>query len=366
MNMETATIADSLLAGNPFGEGQVEKERALLPALDQLTRAHYATCEPYRRAVDAVFGGLKSHYPALADLPFIPVSLFKQFEMRSVPREAVFRVLTSSGTTGQAVSRIYLDRETAGRQAKALVRIMQHFIGKDRLPMIILDHPGVVKDRESFSARGAGILGLMQFGRQPVYALRDDMSFDHETVARYLESHAGRPVLFFGFTFMAWQHAITALQAAGKKLPASAGILIHSGGWKKLESARVDAGAFNAAAQATLGVERVINFYGMVEQVGSVFFENRLGCLHAPVFADVIVRDPVTLQPLPPGRQGLIQVLSLLPQSYPGHSLLTEDMGALAGLDDAAAGMAGRFFRVEGRAPRSEVRGCSDTYVQQS
>ena len=359
-------IADQLLAGPPFGEGQAAKERMLLPALEQLTREHYARCEPYRRALDAVFGGLKPFYATLADIPFIPVSLFKQFEMRSIPREEVFRVLTSSGTTGQAVSRIYLDRETAGRQAKALVRIMQNFIGKERLPMVILDHPGVVKSRESFSARGAGILGLMQFGRQPVYALRDDMSFDCEKVAAYLRTHAGRPVLFFGFTFMVWQHAITALRGIGRTLPSSRGVLIHSGGWKKLESARVDAGAFNAAAREALGVEQVINFYGMVEQVGSVFFENKCGALHAPVFADVIVRDPATLQPLPPGRRGMIQVLSILPQSYPGHSLLTEDLGTWRGVDDATAGMPGRFFHVEGRAPRSEVRGCSDTYAAQS
>ena len=34
-------------------------------------------------------------------------------ELRSVANESVFKTLTSSGTTGQAVSRIYLDRETA-------------------------------------------------------------------------------------------------------------------------------------------------------------------------------------------------------------------------------------------------------------
>jgi hypothetical protein len=108
----------------------------------------------------------------------------------------------------------------------------------------------------------------------------------------------------------------------------------------------------------------VINFYGMVEQVGSVFFENQLGQLHTPVFAEVIVRDPHTLRPLPAGRRGILQVLSILPKSYPGHSLLTEDLGSWTGLDETAAGMPGRFFNVVGRAPQSEVRGCSDTYAQ--
>jgi hypothetical protein len=128
----------------------------------------------------------------------------------------------------------------------------------------------------------------------------------------------------------------------------------------------VDATAFNLAAQQVLGVQRVLNFYGMVEQVGSVFFENELGYLHTPVFADVIVRDPFTLQPLPAGSRGLLQAISILPQSYPGHSLLTEDLGEWVGMDDAGAGMPGRYFRVHGRAPRSEIRGCSDTYVQPS
>jgi hypothetical protein len=259
---------------------------------------------------------------------------------------------------------VFVDKATAALQAKALVRIMQHFLGKERLPMVILDHPGVIKQRETFSARGAGILGLMQFGRQPVYALRDDMSFDHEGVRAYLDAHRGQRVLFFGFTFMVWRHAIEVLRSAGSKLPRHAGILIHSGGWKKLEAERVGADAFRAGAQAALGVADVRNFYGMVEQVGSVFFENNRGFLHAPVFADVIVRDPFTLQPLPAGRSGLIQVLSILPGSYPGHSLLTEDLGCWVGEDDPAAGMPGRFFQVDGRVPRSEIRGCSDTYVQ--
>ncbi|HWA10167.1 MAG TPA: hypothetical protein VG838_12010 [Opitutaceae bacterium] len=356
---------EELLAGPPFGLADAGKSAALLPILDAVTRHHYAKSAVYRRVVDAAFGGLKpSPYTALAELPFVPVSLFKRHELSSVPAGEVFRVLTSSGTTGSAVSRVLLDRATAARQAKVLVRIMQQFIGKERLPMVVLDHEAVIKDRESFSARGAGILGLMQFGRQPIYALRPDMSFDFDRVAAYLEANRGRPALFFGFTFMAWKHAIEALRRAGRSLPRNDGILIHSGGWKKLEAERIGAGAFAAEARQALGVARVINFYGMVEQVGSVFFENPLGRLHTPVFADVIVRDPLTLEPLPAGRPGLLQVISVLPESYPGHSLLTEDLGAWDGVDDPAAGMAGRFFHVTGRAPSVEIRGCSDTYVQ--
>ncbi len=365
MSSVSTDVVEQLLAGQPFGLAAREKRSVLLPELDRLTRQHYDQCDIFRRVVDAVFGGLKKEaYGDYEDLPFVPVSLFKRFDLRSVPPEGVFRMLTSSGTSGQAVSRVYLDRETAARQAKALVRIVQQFLGKDRMPMVILDHPGAVADRETFSARGAGILGLMQFGRRPIYALNEDMSFDYERVERYLGEHAGQRVLFFGFTFMAWQHAIAALEATHRKLPTSHGVLIHSGGWKKLEARSVDAATFDAAARRRLGVDKVINFYGMAEQVGSVFFENPGTGLHAPVFAHMIVRDPFTLLPLPAGKRGLVQVLSVLPSSYPGHSLLTADTGEWLGED--APGLGGRYFRIAGRAPSAEARGCSDTYEQRA
>ena len=63
-----------------------------------------------------------------------------------------------------------------------------------------------------------------------------------------------------------------------------------------------------------------------------------------------------------PGEKGLIQVMSLLPKSYPGHNLLTEDEGRLLGVDDCPCGRRGVRFEVTGRAARAELRGCSDTY----
>jgi hypothetical protein len=114
--------------------------------------------------------------------------------------------------------------------------------------------------------------------------------------------------------------------------------------------------------QAATGIQRVINFYGMAEQVGSVYFENSRHHLHASVYSDVIIRDIKTLEPLPPGRVGLIQVVSALPESYPGHSLLTEDLGVVEGCDNPPTGMNGQYFRILGRVPKSELRGCSDTF----
>jgi hypothetical protein len=356
--------ARELLDLPPFGLSQAEKRARLLPMLRTLTAHHAERCAPYRHVLDRVFGGAdRLRIARMEDVPFLPVTLFKTHTLASIPDAEVVKVLTSSGTTGQQPSRVVLDAETASVQSAVLVKVAQHFLGRDRLPMVILDHAGVVRDRRSYSARGAGILGMAQFGHRPFYALRDDMSLDEEGLRTYLAWAAGRPVLLFGFTFMIWQYLVQALERGGRRLDLAGGVLVHSGGWKKLQEAAVDPGTFRDRVAAVTGIERVINFYGMVEQVGGVYFENPKHHLQAPIYSEIIVRDPVTLAPLPDGQPGLVQVLSCLPTSYPGHSLLTEDLGVIRGVDPEGTGMGGRSFEILGRVPKAELRGCSDTFV---
>ena len=112
--------------------------------------------------------------------------------------------------------------------------------------------------------------------------------------------------------------------------------------------------------------KRIHNFYGMVEQVGSIFMECEEGYLHAPNFSDLLIRDFKNWECLPINQTGVIQTLSILPHSYPGHSLLTEDIGLIHGIDDCSCGRKGSYFTIDGRIPRAELRGCSDTHAEEA
>jgi len=349
----------TLLDLPPYGLAQPEKERMLLPELAELTRHHQAACPMYARMLDAL--GTGNEFNSIEDIPFLPVSLFKTHRLVSVPDEEVFKVLTSSGTTGQAVSRIYLDKETANLQTRALVQIMSNLLGPARLPMILVDSASVLRDRNVFSARAAGIKGMMTFGRSHFFALDEDMSVDVAGLQKFLADHAHQRVLLFGFTFMIWKYFAPAVGAAGLRL--NDAILIHSGGWKKLADEAVDNGIFKRRISEMTGIETIRDFYGMAEQVGSVFVEGDDGLLHPPAFADVIIRDPVSLAPLPAGKVGVAQVISVLPHSYPGHSLLTEDLAVVHTIVGDSTAFRGKAFSVLGRVPKSELRGCSDTYA---
>lgn len=356
------TEFDAWLEHGPYALKRNEKRQHLLARMRRLTEHHQQNCEPYRNMLQGL-GCDVTQLNQLEDVPFLPVSLFKTLSLQSVPEEEVVKTMTSSGTTGQQVSRIFLDKMTAARQQKTLVRIVSHFTGAGRLPMLILDTPAVMKDRNMFSARGAGILGFSMFGSERCWALTESMDLDVEGISAFLERHQGKPILLFGFTFMVWQHFYQALKASGKSLNLENGILIHGGGWKKLQSQAVSAAEFADALHSVSGIKNISDYYGMVEQTGCIYMQCEQGHLHASIFSDVIVRDPRTLSPCPPGQPGIIQVLSTIPESYPGHSLLTEDEGMILGEDDCPCGRAGKYFRILGRLKNAEIRGCSDTYA---
>lgn len=352
---------NDVLEISPFSLNKEEKSKLFTEYLKELSLKHYQKCENYRKIVNKLNCNL-SEIKNYTEIPFLPVRLFKEFDLKSIPTEEVFKTMTSSGTSGQAVSKIYLDKTTAANQQKTLVKIVSDFTGASRMPMLIIDSPSVIKNRNMFSARGAGILGFSIFGADRTYALDDDMNINIPVIEAFLEKHKGQKILLFGFTFMIWQFFYKKLKELNIKLDLSNGILIHGGGWKKLVNEAVSKEEYKQSLNDVCGIKSVHDYYGMVEQTGCVYMECEYGHLHASIFSDVIIRNPRNFSIAKTGEKGLIQVCSLLPESYPGHSLLTEDEGIVLGEDDCPCGRKGKYFKILGRIKNAEIRGCSDTY----
>jgi phenylacetate-coenzyme A ligase PaaK-like adenylate-forming protein len=113
----------------PYSLAKKEKEQYLTKELSELTRHHYANCDGYKRILDSIsfdIQNIKTYY----DIPFLPVRLFKEYDLRSIEKDQIQKTMTSSGTSGQQVSKIYLDKETSANQTKILTRIVSSYIGK--------------------------------------------------------------------------------------------------------------------------------------------------------------------------------------------------------------------------------------------
>jgi hypothetical protein len=188
------------------------------------------------------------------------------------------------------------------------------------------------------------------------------MRLDFDKIQAFLKKHEGKPILLFGFTFMVWQYFYKALLEKEEKLDLSNGILIHGGGWKKLLGEKVAPEEFRQRLQKVCKLKRIHDYYGMVEQTGCIYMECECGHLHSSIFSDIIVRKAKDFSVCSYGEKGILQVISMIPKSYPGFSILTEDEGICLGEDDCPCGRKGKYFKIEGRIKNAEVRGCSDTY----
>jgi len=356
-------LIDELMKLEPYSLDKRDKERMLTDILTELTLLHCNNCVEYRRMLGALGFDSQRDINSYYDLPPLPVRLFKELTLKSIGDDDVYKVMTSSGTTGQEVSKIYLDRETATITQKVLVKIVSSFLGSSRLPMIIIDSPAVISDRNMFSARGAGILGFSMFGNDKAYALDEEMKLDIEALIAFFDKHEGKRILLFGFTSIIWQHFYEELKEHTDKIDISNGILIHGGGWKKLAGQGITTKEFKSELKSVCGISSVHDYYGMVEQTGSIYVECDHSHLHASIFSDVVVRRAVDLSVCDIGEPGIIEVVSALLKSYCGHALLTEDEGVILGEDDCPCGRKGKYFKIIGRLKNAEIRGCSDTYA---
>jgi hypothetical protein len=355
-----------LLEVPPYGIAPEQRHKALLALFKQEL--------DYACARNPQFCNYVKHWPIavsaaqnISDLPYLPVSAFKANPPLSlVPPRDVKRTLTSSSTSGQVPSRVVLDAATSKRMTKGVIAIIRDFIGPSRRPYLVIDTPENLGRQAELGARGAAIQALGSFATEISCCLRPaqqgEPSLDLEKLLASVEKWKDAEVLVYGFTHLIWVHFVQALQGRGITLNMPRIHVLHSGGWKRLERLAVTKDVFIRNVSSVFGCppDRVIDYYGMVETVGVVYPDCELGYKHVPAFADLIVRDPLTLAPVGVGQQGLVQVCSVLPTSFPGFLLLTDDMAEIIGHDGCLCGRRGTHFRFLRRVPKSEVRGCGN------
>ena len=188
---------NNLFESDPYGLDRSQKSAFFDEYFHELTKHHYSHCNEFKKMMDGIGFEIGNKFK-YSGVPFLPVRLFKLFDLYSVPKEDIVKTMTSSGTTGQAVSKIFLDKETALNQSKALTKIVASYLGQKRSPMLIIDSESVLKDRNMFSARGAGILGFSIFGSKRLYALDSNMELKTDEVMEFIKENKDTQIFVFG------------------------------------------------------------------------------------------------------------------------------------------------------------------------
>lgn len=344
----------NLLSRDPYSP---RDEKLFLEEMKALTNHHLAGSPDYHN----IWPNWRDA-EIVENLPFVHVGLFKQIDLmthyQGIKRE---RVLESSATTGTS-SKIALDAESSALQAESSTKILANFLGDHRRPLLILDCVRSLVTRGSLKARVAAAMSLKVLASE-VHFLLDDLndpaSLNWDIVKQAANDHS--ELFVYGFSWILWS------TWAKPNLPSEATAalqdinvcFVHSGGWKKLESQQVSRQEFDQKLLSEVGPgSKVVDYYGLVEQIGIVYPLCEYGYRHVPVWAEVIVRDSYTLEPLL-GKPGQLQLLNTLARGAPYHNVLTEDLGVITE-GSCPCNRSGRRFELLGRIPKAEVRGCAN------
>ncbi|MFH1285812.1 MAG: hypothetical protein ABIH99_04480 [Candidatus Micrarchaeota archaeon] len=356
---------EKLLELAPFEKGEAEKLEFFMRAIRESALFHYKNCERWKTFCES-----RNFNPSkpfkLEELPLLPVGLFKRVELLSVPREQIVRNVLSSSTTSSTPSSVLLDKTTMDRQVSALTKIMGSFLGNERRVFIVFDARSTVSARgDILSSRGTAIRGMIPLARKMHFVLNDSLELDEELLKKAVEESENSPVCFFGFTWLLYNiSSKNQTNARAKLLLSKLGknnMVLHIGGWKKLKDLKVSKEQFNAQMLDVLGAKKTIDTYGMTEQLGTIYPDCEAGYKHVSAYSEIIIRDVNTLEPCKDGKEGFIQLISPIPHSYPGISLLSEDMGKIIGRDNCKCGRAGAYFIFTARHEKAELKGCGDT-----
>ena len=321
--------------------------------IKNLTNLHFKRCSEYRKILNTINYDIRNEDLALQ--PFLPVNLFKSKKMISVSENEIVKILQSSGTTGSLKSKIYLDQNNAINQKRVLIDLAKNIMPRNRVPMLIIDQNPNNIDRKNLEARLAGIFGFSIFGKNYTYLLDKKGNIDYKNLNIFYKNHSRQKFIIFGFTSLVYEYLIKQLKC---NYDFKNGILIHGGGWKKIESKKIDNIKFRYLLRKKMNLKKIYNYYGLVEQTGSIFFEcEKCSSFYSTKYSKVFIRDE-KLNLLKKGK-GMIQIISSVPVSYPGHSILTEDIGELV-FNNCSCKKYGSRFKVHGRIEKSEVRGCSN------
>ena len=369
--MNVISPIESLLNHGPFELDENVRNGLFADAIYDAFKHHVANNELFKNYCQNrgfKFDGKPSD---LADYPYLPVNIFKNKRLTSVPSEKINAILNSSATSG-IPSTIVLDKITSKRQIVALAKVMSDYLGNQRRPFLILDEDPLTSSSVEISARAAATRGFLILSSKTEYFLfqnNDQLSLEIDKFQKSLKHYeeGDHEVCIFGFTYILYHHVVKELKEKGIcfKLPENSKVA-HIGGWKKLESQKVTKEQFLRDVSDIFGVkeESIFDFYGFTEQMGLVYVSVGNLPKTVPAYSEVIIRDFQTLEPVKYGEHGLIQILTPLPHSYPGISVLTEDVGKIVGRGIDKTGRIGTQFEIIGRAKKAETRGCGDIMAE--
>lgn len=337
-----------------------------LKAMRENCRFQYENCPDYARILrEKNFhpDDLKE-YADIAKVPFIPTLYFKQHALFSMSSGRMLAKVTSSGTSGKK-SRMGFNTASLYRGLRMVLTVGKYHGLFSLKPShyLIFGYEPNRNNQVVFSKTAYGFTFFAP-ALSRAYALRytksgyrTDLEHLKECMIKYSKSKF--PVRTIGFPAYTY-FLLKQMKEEGIKVKLPKGsVLTLGGGWKEFYAQQVSKSDFYALAEEVLGIDEqhIFEFFGAAEHP-ILYTDCRCHHFHVPVYSRVLIRDVDSLEPLPNGQVGLINLLTPMTDSVPILSIMTDDLGILHE-EKCPCGESAPWLEILGRVGIKDIITCA-------
>lgn len=298
----------------------------------RMFRFQYEYCKVYQDFVNHL-GIRPEKINSIDDIPFLPVSAFKNHRIKTGAwqEEVIF---LSSSTTGQIPSKHYCSSKD--QYLQNTVFCFEHFFGQLNDLVILALMPSYLE------RQGSSLISMVEYWLTITDERGGFYLYEHQQLYEQIHAINDKTILLFGVSF-------ALLDFADKyTLNVDNLMVMETGGMKgrRKEMAKSD---LHQTLQSRLGVDRIFSEYGMTELMSQAYSMGN-NIFETPPPMKIIIKeitDPLSNEK--PGRTGLINVIDLANIDTCAF-IATEDLGRINHKNE---------FEIMGRADHSEIRGCN-------
>ncbi|MDP7033277.1 MAG: long-chain fatty acid--CoA ligase [Planctomycetota bacterium] len=313
-----------------------------------LFKYQFESVPAYRRLCERV-GIHPDRVSRWQEIPPLPTVAFKEAHISSVSKDEAVEVFETSGTTTGDPGRHYL--RSVDFYRAAIDPPFARNICSEQMAMIILTPERLEAPRSSLVfmmdhvARRWGAPGEVSF-----HVRGGALDLDGAQ-ARLRDCQAQEtPVLLLGTSF-SYVHLMEGLRVLGERFSLPAGSRIFDTGGTKGRSRSVTREELHQGFYEYFGIQedQIILEYGMTELSSQFYARGDRRRFRAPSWVRVQVLDPVTLESLPVGEEGVLAIFDLAN---------VDSVASILTADRALLNERGEFL-LTGRIGGSSRRGCS-------
>ncbi len=299
----------------------------------------------------------------LAKIPPIFVGTMKRTTFCNLEESEIAMVLTSSGTKGEK-TQSFFGKDDLKRLSELGRNCFEASGWTSEIPSHVFLFAHDIKEEKN---RGTSWSNDQLSSLAPqksthwmiVKNAQGEFDFDYKTWAKkVVELGQDAPIRLVGFPAFMAQLANEIAQVAPHFKAKEGSFITAGGGWKNHSGTPMTFVQFADFIGKSLGIpeQNIRDIFGMAEH-GIPYCSCKAGHYHVPLYSRVFIRDPLTLNVLPDGHEGIMNLISPYNMAQSNLSILATDLGVIK--ENCPCGLKGKYIASIRRGGISKNRGCA-------